>query len=110
MMIQGTQATAAGGTTANVLVGQLYETAPDNGWVRFMGTGEAAGESRMTLYVGGRVIVPESSMSRAARVPIEPDDIIATTWVRRGDKLTWVHRNTGAGSNTIFWRVDFRPR
>lgn len=109
-VMQGTQATAAGATTANVLTGQLYEQAPYNGWARFSITGEAAGESRVTIFIGGRVVMPESSISRAARVPLIPDDVLTQAPMVRGDKIVVQHRNTGAGSNTIFWRVDIKPR
>jgi hypothetical protein len=107
--LQGTQATAGGATTANVLSGQVFERAPYTGWARFALTAEAAGESRATIYVGGRVVMQESPVSRQNRVPVIPDDVIATAPMRGGDQLVISHRNTGAGSNTLFWRVDLRP-
>jgi len=106
---QSTQATAAGATTPNVLSGNVYENAPYDGQIRFSMTAEAAGESRVTIYVGSRIVVPESSVSRAARVPLIPDDVLATSPMRRGEKITIQHRNTGAGSNTLFYRIDLRP-
>ena len=108
--MQGVQATVAGATTANVLTGQVFERAPYDGWARFAETAEAAGESRTTIYVGGRVVMQESTVSRAARVPIIPDDVIASAPMRKGDQLVISHRNTGAGTNSLFWRVDLRPR
>lgn len=108
--MQGTQATLTGATTANVLTGQVFERAPYDGWARFGLTAEAAGESRTTIYIGGRVVMQESNVSRAARVPIIPDDVIAAAPMRKGDQLVIAHRNTGAGTNTLFWRVDLRPR
>jgi len=107
--MQGTQSTAAGGTTANVLSGQIFERSPYTGWARFALTAEAAGESRVTIFIGGRVVMAESSLSRAARVPIIPDDVLATAPVRAGEQIVISHRNTGAGANTLFWRVDLRP-
>lgn len=109
--VQGTQATTAGASTANVLTGNLYERSPVSGFARFSFTAEAAGESRVTVYVGGRVVVPESSVSRQARVPLVPDDVLVMkTPIRRGEQIMVVHRNTGAGTNTLFWRVDIAPR
>lgn len=108
--MQGTQSTAAGATTANVLTGQLFERMPFDGYARFSLTGEAAGESRATIFCGGRVIMQESPLSRQARIPVIPDDIVAGPIpVRRGEQLAVVVRNTGAGANVIFWRVDLAP-
>jgi hypothetical protein len=106
--MQGTQSTSAGATTQNVLSGQVYERSPRSGWCRFAITAEAAGESRVTIYIGGRVVMAESNVSRQARVPIIPDDVLCTAPVRQGEQITIAHRNTGAGSNTMFWRVDIR--
>jgi hypothetical protein len=108
--MQGVTATLTVATTANVLTGQTFERAPFDGWARFATTAEAAGESRQTIYIGGRVVMQESTVSRAARVPVIPDDVIATAPMRKGDQLVLSHRNTGAGTNSIFWRVDLRPR
>ena len=108
--MQGVQATLTVATTANVLTGQVFERAPYDGWARFAMTADAAGESRGTIYVGGRVVMQESTLSRAARVPVIPDDVLATAPMRKGDQLSISHRNTGAGTNSLFWRVDLRPR
>jgi hypothetical protein len=107
---QSTQSTAAGATTENVLAGRLYQFAPYDGWVRLAATAEAAGESRLTVYSGVRCVLPESSISRAARVPLLPDDILCTFPIRRGEQITVKHRNTGAGANVLFWRVDVTGR
>lgn len=104
--MQGTQATAAGATTPNVLTGQAYERAPFTGMCRVAIVGEAAGESRGSIFAGGRLIMQESPLSRQNRVPIIPDDVVSSFRVNRGDQITIPIRNTGAGSNTIFWRVD----
>lgn len=105
--MQGTQSTAAASTTQNVLSGQIFERSPVNGMVRLACTAEAAGESRITLYVGGRVVMQESPISRQARVPLIPDDVLTSAPVRAGEQITLSHRNTGAGANTLFWRLDF---
>lgn len=108
-VMQGTQATLTGAITQNVLTGQLFERMPYNGFARVCMTGDAAGESRATIYAGGRVVQQESPMSRQARPPLIPDDIVATFPARAGEQLVITIRNTGAGTNTIFWRVDLRP-
>lgn len=105
--MQSTQSTAAASTTQNVLSGQVFERSPITGVARFAITAEAAGESRVTIYVGGRVVMQESNVSRAAVVPIIPDHVLTQHPVRAGEQLTIAHRNTGAGANTLFWRVDF---
>lgn len=106
---QGTQSTAAAATTENVLQGRLYQIAPYDGWCQISVTAEAAGESRVTIYCGNRVIFPEANISRAARVPLLPDDILVRFPMRRGEQIVLKHRNTGAGANTLFWRQDLRP-
>jgi hypothetical protein len=105
--MQGTQSTAAASTTQNVLTGQIFERAPVNGMARFAFTAEAAGESRVIIYVGGRVVMQESNVSRAAVVPLIPDHVLTSHPVRAGEQITISHRNTGAGANVLFWRVDF---
>lgn len=107
---QGTQATTAGATTDNVLNGRLFANAPYDGWCQLSITAEAAGESRVTITVGTRVVFPEANVSRAARVPLLPDDILVRFPMRRGEPIQVKHRNTGAGTNTLFWRQDLRPR
>jgi hypothetical protein len=107
---QSTQSTAAVSTTENVLSGRLYQFAPYDGWCRISATAEAAGESRLTIYCGTRAVTPEGSISRAARIPILPDDILVTFPMRRGEQIVVKHRNTGAGANVLFWRQDLRPR
>lgn len=108
--IQNTQATGAGATTANALTGNPYAVAPYDGWATFYLTAEAAGESRVTIYVGPRLVSPESVVSRQNRVPLVPDDFFTRAAMRRGEQIVIQHRNTGAGSNTLFYRVDFTPR
>jgi len=104
--MQGTQQTAAGATTQNVATGQAYERAPFSGMCRVSLVGEAAGESRCSIFAGGRLVMQESPISRQNRFPVIPDDVVATFPIRQGDQITIPHRNTGAGANTIFWRVD----
>jgi hypothetical protein len=108
--IQGTQSTAAGATTANVLAGSLYEFAPWDAFVEFGVVAEAAGESRVTISTGQQVVLEESPVSRAARVPIYPDDYTVTDVVAAGERIVIKHRNTGAGANTLFWAIKLTPQ
>jgi hypothetical protein len=108
--IQGTQSTAAGGTTANVLAGSLYEFAPWDAFVEFGVVAEAAGESRVTISTGQQVVLEESPVSRAARIPIYPDDYTVTDVVAAGERIVIKHRNTGAGANTLFWAIKLTPQ
>lgn len=108
--MQSVTSTAAGASTANVLTGQAYERAPFNGVLRIYCTAEAAGESRVTVIVGGRLIMQEAPISRQARPPLIPDDFLISAPVRRGDQIVLNHRNTGAGANSIFWRVELGGR
>lgn len=104
--MQGVQSTAAGAITQNVISGQPFEFAQKTGWCRLAGSAEAAGESRVTVYAGSRIVMPESTVSRQARPPLIPDDVICTFPVRAGERITITHRNTGAGANNLFWRLD----
>lgn len=108
--IQGRQSTAAGATTTNVLTGNPYAMAPFNAKVRFYLTAEAAFESRVTIYLGSRLVAPESTVSGQARQPLVPDDFFTEALVRAGEQVVIQHRNTGAGANVLNWRVDFASR
>lgn len=110
VVMQGVTSTAAGASTPSVLTGQQYERSPMNGRVRFYVTGDAAGEGRCTVIVGGRMVMQEASVSRQARPPLIPDDFLVDAVVRAGEQITLNHRNTGAGANNLFWRVTIAPR
>lgn len=109
-MDQSTQATAAGLTTDNVMTGRMFQFAPYDGFARLSMCDAAAGEQRVTVICGLRTVIPESSFSRQNRVPLLPDDILCQFPMRRGEQIIVKVRNTGAGSNTCFWRLDVRPR
>lgn len=108
--LQGTQSTAAGGQTNNVLNGSQIEFAPISGVARYYATAEAAGESRVTVFHGTMTVQQESTVSRQNRPPLVPDDFMCAAPVRRGQRIIIQHRNTGAGANTLFWRVNISPR
>jgi len=103
--MQGVTNTAA---QANLLTGQNFERLPYNARVRFLVTGDAAGLARATIFIGGRLVMQESSISRANRVPIVPDDVLVTSLGRRGDQVTIAARSTGAAVD-FFWRVELKP-
>lgn len=110
VVMQGVTSTAAGASTANVLTGQAYERAPFSGGVRFYVTGDSSGEQRVTVIIGGRLIMQEAPLSRQARPPLIPDDFLIAAPVRRGEQIVLNVRNTGAGSNNLFWRVELAGR
>lgn len=107
--IQGATATTAGATTQNVLAGSVYEYLPYNAQVEFGLVAEAAGESRVTVNSGSDTILEESPVSRANRVPIYPDDYPVIDVAAAGERLVIRHRNTGVGTNTLFWAVRITP-
>ena len=109
MLMMGTTSVGAGATNVNVLAGLAYEFAPFNARARFGLVGDAAGELRVTVTTGSTVIMQESAVSRAARVPIMPDDFLLTDVLRRGERITIQARNTGAGANVLFWAVELIP-
>lgn len=107
--IQGSTSTPAGATTLNVLAGSVYEYLPYNAQCEFGLVAEAAGESRVTVNSGSDTILEESPVSRAARVPIYPDDYPVVDVAGAGERLVIRHRNTGVGANTLFWAVRITP-
>lgn len=77
--------------------------------VRIYITAEAAGESRLQVSIGSRLVMVESPVSRQNRPPLVPDDLLIQDVAMPGEMLTLRGRNTGAGANTIFGRVEVMP-
>jgi len=98
------------GLSANAFSGQLYERAPYNGVLRVLATGDATGDGRLTLFAGGRVLMPESPISRQARFPIDPDDAVLTAPVRQGEQLVAQWRAAGGGTSILYWKAQLRRR
>lgn len=98
-----------GAINANVLSGESVEFVERPSRVRVFITAEAAGESRAQFSIGSRVVLVESPVSRQNRPPIVPDDLLLEDVAMPGERLTLRLRNTGAGSNTVFWRVESMP-
>lgn len=106
---QGATAVLTGAINANVLTGEPVQFAERPSRVRVLLTAEAAGESRAAFSIGSRQVLVESPVSRAARMPIAPDDQLIEDIAMPGEQLTLRLRNTGAGTNTVFWRVEVMP-
>ena len=108
--IQTVTSVAAGAVNSNLIAGSAFELPDRNYWGRLALTAEAAGESRITVQVGARVHLEESSVSRANRIPILPDDILLDRFPCPANKRIVVKaRNTGAGANTVFLTLDLTP-
>lgn len=99
------------GTTVsvNALAGQLYERMPYTGSIRVLLAGDTTGDGRVTLFAGGRVLMPESPVSRAARFPIDPDDVLLPNAnVPGGQQLVLQCRAAGAATSIFYWKFLFR--
>jgi hypothetical protein len=106
---QGATSVAAGATNNNVLSGENVQFVERPSRVTLLGTAEAAGESRFQFKIGAREVLAESPVSRQARHPIKPDDVILSDIGMPGEQLTLKIRNTGAGANVAFWAVEVDP-
>lgn len=107
--IRGVTNLAAGASNVNVLAGSAFEFLPSNSRVSFGITGDAAGAARATVQSGSDVMLEESPISRAARVPIWPDDYDLTDMALAGDRLKIAVRNTGGVAIDVFWSVKIEP-
>jgi hypothetical protein len=107
--ISGVTPIAAGASNPNVLSGSAYEFLQSPARVDFGLVGDAAGELRVTVQSGSDVLLEESPISRAARVPVWPDDFSLSDLALAGDRLKVQARNTGVASNNLFWTVRITP-
>lgn len=101
--------TAAGATNENILTGTNCEWTARPSRVRFFLVGDAAGEGRAAIEIGGRSIMRESPLSRQARHPLKPDDLTHEDIAMPGEQIVVRYRNTGAGANNLFWAVEVDP-
>lgn len=108
-LIQGSTSTPAATVTPNVLAGSIYEYLPFRAAMRIGLVDAAAGEQRVTVTVGPTVLLEESPVSVAARVPIMPDDFLLRGVGQAGARLVIKVRNTGVGANILRWAVDLQP-
>lgn len=107
--IQGVTTLAAGAANNNVLAGSAFEFVGENSRVDIAVVGEAAGTARATVQSGSDVLLEESPISRANRVPIWPDDYSLSDVAVAGDRLKIAARNTGGVSIDVFWAVRTTP-
>lgn len=105
-VIAGVTNLAAGAANNNVLAGSAFEFVKRPSRVRFYVVGNAAGDPRATIQSGSDVLMEESPVSRANRVPVVPDDLTVEDVAMPGDRLKLAIRNTGAGAVDTFWRVE----
>ena len=108
-MAQRATAVTAGATNDNLLANTPVQFTERPSKVRVFVTAEAAGESRIQFAIGSRLVLVESPVSRQNRPPLVPDDLLLEDIAMPGEQLIMRARNTGAGSNTVFWRVESMP-
>lgn len=108
-VIQGTTSTAAGQSTANVLSGSVYEYLPYNCLLEIGLVDDTQQEQRVTVLSGSDVLMEESQVSAAARMPIYPDDYALSDYAAAGDRLVIRTRNTGAAARVLRWTIKISP-
>lgn len=101
--MQDSISVAANAVSANVVAGQLFEFA-QGGTITLSATGAATG-LRVSLSIGGVVLIQDQALNLQNRFPIIPDDIIDVSEGMEG-RILLTFRNTTAGAITAFWRVD----
>lgn len=105
MKLQGVTSVAAG-ARVNVLAGQMIEKVKRPSKIRIYLVGDAGGNFRCTVQSGSETLMDESPISRAARVPVVPDDLTVEDIAMPGDYLAIWARNVSAGALDIFWAVE----
>lgn len=105
-LIQGSTSVPAAGTVANVLAGSAYEYLPRNAIVEIGLVDEAAGDLRCTVQSGSDVLMEESPVSMADRMPIYPDDFPLEDTARGGERLVVRARNTNPTTAAVLrWAI-----
>jgi len=99
---------AANATSANVLTGKSHEFVPFPSVVTLYSTAEAIGLN-CTMIIGGVSIVDDQEVNAQNRMPIMPDDYLAQTVCRGGERLVLRFRNTTVGAIDAFSRIDINP-
>jgi hypothetical protein len=99
---------ALNSTSANVLSGKSHEFVPFPAVVSLFATAEAVGINA-TFLVGGVAIVDDQEVNAQNRMPIIPDDYIAQTVCRGGERLLLRFRNTTGTAYDAFSRVEINP-
>lgn len=106
MVIQGVTNLAIGASNLNVLQGSAFEFVKRPSRCRFYLVGPAAAGMLATVQSGSDVLMEQSPISRAARVPIVPDDITVEDVAMPGDRLKIALQNNTGAANDVFWRVE----
>lgn len=109
MRIQSVTNLAAGASTPNALAGSAFEFIKAPSLVRFYVVGDAAGAIRVGISSGSDILLEESPVSRAARMPVIPDDLTVEDVAAPGDRLRISIRNPSAGALDTFWAVEITP-
>lgn len=107
--IQGVTNLLANAANPNVLAGSAYERLPFNARIDIAVVGDAAGALRSTVQTGSDVLLEESPISRANRVPVWPDDFSLSDVAAQGDLLKIAVRNTAAPVVDLFWAARITP-
>jgi hypothetical protein len=107
--IKGVTNIAAGGNNPNVLAGSAFEFVGFPARVNIGIVGDAGGFLRATVQSGSDVLMEESPVSRAARVPVWPDDYDLEDVAAAGDRLKIAIRNTGVAALDVFWAIKVTP-
>lgn len=101
----------ANATDQNVLntQGKRIRTAPEGNRVwklTLFCTGSAAG-LYASLYTGSENPIENSAINAQNRVPVVPDDVLATDiFVRSGEQIQLSVQNTTAGALTFNYRIE----
>lgn len=109
MLIQGVTSIGIGATNANVLSGSIAEFMREPSLLEIGLVDDTQGELRVTVTSGSDVLLEESPVSRAARVPVYPDDFLLRDGAAPGDRLVLKVRNTGAAARNLYWAVRITP-
>jgi len=99
----------AGASNNNVLSGSAYEFVQFPARIDVAVVGDAAGTIRATVQSGSDVLLEESPVSRAARVPVWPDDYDLSDVAAPPDRLKIALRNTGGVAVDTFWSMRITP-
>lgn len=99
---------AANSTSTNVLTGKSHEFVPFPSVVSLYCAAEGIGLNA-TFLVGGVAIVDDQEVNAQNRMPIIPDDYVAQTVCRGGERLLLRFRNTTGGALDGFSRVEVNP-
>lgn len=105
MILQDSLSVAANATSANVLSGQNGEFVQNPGAMALYATGSAIG-LRVTMSVGGQLVIDDQAIGLQNRFPLVPDDFIGGAEGMQGDRIIVRFRNSTAGALTAFWRLE----